>query len=133
MCRNADVTRFPFGCVRTSPLTPHNVRKHESTLLITHGWGASQPRAPMVHHAWRPSMFWSIICTALKRQANSGLSCAPKCLDEHTFGNVHEWDASQQRAPMVHHAWAPRHVLVHFVHRSLARSKFWLKPRSEGF
>ena len=107
MPRHANDTHYPGGCVRTSPFTPYLVREHESTLLITHGWDASQPRAPMVHHAWTPGMFWSIFNTALQRQANSGLSCAPKSLDEHTFGNEQEWDAPQQRAPVVHHAWTP--------------------------
>ena len=62
---------------------------------------------PMVHHAWTPGKFWLIFSTALATQAISGLSCAPKSSDEHTFRNVQEWDAPQQRAPVVHHAWTP--------------------------
>ena len=64
-------------------------------------------RPPRIHHAWTPCKFLLIFSTALKRQANPGLSCAPKSSYEHTFGNVQEWYAPQQRAPVVHHAWTP--------------------------
>ena len=45
--------------------------------------------APMVHHAWARGMFWSPLCTPLKREANSGSSSATKAWDESKFGNVH--------------------------------------------
>ena len=54
-----------------------------------HGWVAAQPIAPMVRHAGTPGMFWFILCTALKRDANSALRSEAKALDERKLGNVH--------------------------------------------